>query len=211
MYEITIECESSLISHFTWNEDKELTFYFRKYYTDKITYKDVLYQMVEELQLAPSVGKFYLQYIKPYFKQKTNNAMADVLTNVRGEGWNKINKASSEVRYLDASISVGKGLINKDWLRTLENGDIMLDLKIRLMPDGTVDKYGNLAMISQKVPKFITDAEKDLPNEQKSRGNILGNACEFEPKPKVTSGAGSTDGTYGASKADQAWKDDLPF
>jgi hypothetical protein len=71
------------------------------------------------------------------------------------------------------SVRIDVTKIKKDWMYKGEKGtylDVML-----FMRDGE-DDYGNNGMAVQAVPKNIREAEKAVPNEQKTRGAILGNA-----------------------------------
>lgn len=115
------------------------------------------------------------------------------------------NQSSDEVRWIDISIDVRK--IEKKWIFAGEKGDY-LHLSMRMQPDGEVDAYGNLGMITQKVPKEIYEKEVKLPKEKKTKGPILGNACEF-----VKAGHEEREGDPGAEvgKLGGVVADDLPF
>jgi hypothetical protein len=140
-----------------------------------------------------SLGKFYLRLIKPLFKLKTIS-MADKPKT--------INEASDDFRWIDISINVRN--IKKEWIFSGEKGD-WLHMSMRMQPDGQIDAYGNLGMITQKVPKKIYEQEIKLPKDKKTKGPILGNACEFAKK-EMEGAVGSEQGEMGGVPAD-----DLPF
>lgn len=180
-------------------ENEELTIFFvEKYFEKSLTYCNVEKKYFEAFCNAPSCGQFYLQIFKQFFKTKKTKNMADRPKTV--------NQASDEVRFIDFSIDVS--LINKDWLvlgkkvneKTGKPG-LFLNGRLRMLPDGEVDKYGNLGMITQKVPSEIYKADKE------ARGSILGNAAEFEKKPFEQSSPGSVVGDAPSSDI----LDDLPF
>lgn len=197
------DTQSSLIREIEYDEDN-LLLYVRfqpKYYLDELCYKEVDFDYFIAFSEANSLGKFYLRLIKPNFKIKPS-IMADKPKT--------INQSSDQFRWIDISINVKK--INKKWIFAGEKGD-WLHLSMRMQPDGEVDSYGNLGMITQKVPKKIYEAEIKVPKDKKTRGNILGNACEFE-RQSVEGDPGEESGEMlGDMKESEADKvsDDLPF
>lgn len=196
MYKQLIE-DSALISALEYDADKkELTIYFKKYYTDKLTYEKVSHFIFEEFLNYSSKGKFYLHYIKKQFKQKN-----------MAEKPKTVNQSSPEKRFIDISIDVKK--INKDWLFEGEKGTY-LHMTLQMLPDGLIDGYGNLGMVTQKVPKKVWDDEKSLPVAEKSRGAILGNAAEFERKKASSEGAPGTEAGTMVSELTEPLED-LPF
>lgn len=195
--DISIE-RSSLISKLDyWPDQLMLVVYFRhqkpKYRTYGEVYPDHFYEMVK----TKSIGKFYLQFIKPNFKQINYTDMAKERPKTK-------NLASNERRYIKMKINVMN--INKDWLFPGEKGAYM-DATLVMLPDGEVDKYGNLGFIVQDVPTEIYEKEKNLPKPQRTKGEILGNGAELDwgsssPQP------GETSGTPGLQSD---ILDDLPF
>jgi len=191
--------DSSLLKRIIYDyPSEELTVQFKKYYTEEITYVDVPSILFEEMVLnrKNSYGKFYLQQIKLNFKQKTKQ-----MSTTQPEG---VNIASDKKRFIKVRLDVSK--INKDWLFEGKNG-VYLDCTLQMLPDGETDKFGNLGMITQDVPKDVYTKEKDLAKADKSQGAILGNGKEI-----LWSG-GSAEGAVGAElgKASQDALDDLPF
>jgi hypothetical protein len=184
--------QSSLISGITYYfETEELEVRFHKYYTDKLTYLLVNSDMVLAFNASQSLGKFYLTYIKPNFKQKNTNQM----TAPKG-----INKSSDKKRFIKMRINVLE--INKDWLFVGEKGTY-LDITLMLSPDGEVDKFENLGMVVQDVPQEVYKKDK------KAQGPILGNGKELQWEGSSESGVGGG-GTL-AANADNKVANDLPF
>lgn len=188
---ITTVTSSSLINEVCYDsETKELTVKFIKYYTDKITYYDVPILIYTDFISSDSIGKYYIKNIKPNFSQtKKPNVMADKPKTV--------NESSNEMRFIKMSIDTSK--IKKDWIHVGEKGRYM-NITLHLKPNGELDAYGNLGMITQDVPKSIYE------NDKKAVGPILGNGCEFERfKPEGTPGSET------GKLADKKAIDDLPF
>lgn len=189
------EKESSLIKYIKYNEDlKELEVGFYKYYTDKITYVNVEYKWFQEFSLANSKGRFYLNYIKKLFTQKTQK-MAD-----------KIIKCKINVRE-----------IIKEWIFSGEKGDY-LNFTILYNEKQTVKEFNGRnvyqnGMIVQDVPSKIykEEAEKRIPADKLTKGPILGNCVEFK------SGGGSIESAPGVESGVMRGEqntpvdDDLPF
>lgn len=190
---IVEDVESSLIKTIEYDADKrELTVWFRKYYTEYLTYTDVPFNYFEEFTCptGSSHGRFYLEMVKPRFKLKHTH-MADK----KSLG---VNKHSDKKRFIKMRLNVLE--INKEWLFVGESGTYC-DITLALLPDGTVDKYGNLGMVTQDVPSEVYKADKE------TQGNILGNGFEFAPrKPE---GSVTTKLELNNKKDDFA--DDLPF
>lgn len=189
------DIDSSLIKDLEYNEKTlELKVTFRKYYAKELIYLNVPFIYFEEFSCptGKSHGKFYLEMIKPKFKLKNTYIMADK----KDLG---VNKSSGEKRFIKMRLSVDK--INKDWLYVGEQG-IYADVTLALLPDGTIDKYGHLGMVTQDVPSEVYKKDKE------QKGVILGNGFEFKrsgaensPSSKLTMSPGVDDGM----------KDDLPF
>lgn len=199
------EKRSSLISKIEYDEDEKLlSVYFRKYYRPSSTHAGVFKNHFEEFAKQPSIGKYYLNYIKPNFTQIQNNkTMAD-----KKRPKTK-NLASNSKRYLKISIDVRK--INKEWLFEGKDTSTYLNVTLHMLPDGTLDKYGNLGMITQDVPKEIYEAaEKEQKGMGKEiKGNILGNAAELDWSEYSGAQPGVENGIVG-HYSDEA-VDDLPF
>lgn len=189
---------SSLIKNVSYNFDScELTVFFKSnYYSKEITYIDVPHSYFEELINSKSFGKFYLQMIKPIFKQKNLKTMSEEKKQPK-----RINKASEKKRFIKIDISVHKDKINKDWLFVTEKGDVRLKMTLHMLPDGETDQYGRLGMITQDVPAELAKQNKEL------RGAILGNAEELQWE-----GQGEATPLSSKSDAEKALvDDDLPF
>lgn len=185
---------SSLISEVYYDDESlELTLVFRKYYVSHETYLNVHHSVFNTFSEQKSLGKFYLNYIKLNHKLKT-----EVMSRPK-----TINKASDEKRYIKMSLNVRE--INKAWIEAGEKGDY-LNITLSMLPDGDTDKYGNLGMITQDVPKSVREKEKSFPKEKKTKGNILGNGCEFPPF--VPEG---TPGEETGKLITEKEMDDLPF
>ena len=72
--------------------------------------------------------------------------------------------------YIKIKIDVSK--IKKDWLIPGVKG-VYAELTLQMLPDGEVDGYENLGMITQDVPKKVYMEDKTV------KGPILGNAAEL--------------------------------
>lgn len=162
---------SSLIEKLVYIvEDMQMDIQLRYKYK-LLKYAPVERHFFEELCKADSIGKMYLQFIKPNFKQVNSTEMSD--KKIKG-----VNIASNKTRFIKMSINVKE--INKAWLVPGEKGDYLC-ITLALRPDGEVDKYTNLGMVTQDVPKSVYEKEKSLPKAEKTKGNILGNGFEFPP------------------------------
>lgn len=195
------EINSSLIREIEYDEDtEELTVRFRKYYTDELTYIGVPFKYFMQFSEEKSMGKFYLRMIKPNFKQKTDT-MSD---SKKPKG---INRASDEKRFIKLSIDVTA--IEKQWLFQGETGKVYLNATLAMLPDGEVDKYENLGMITQDVPKAIFEKEvkAKVPPEKRTKGKILGNGAEWERKAVSEGRPGQETEKMGVDDIN----DDLPF
>lgn len=168
------EDQSSLISYIEY-DDKSLLLKigFRKYYIDFLTYVNFPENYFNELCVTKSLGRFYLQLIKPNFKIKKENNMADKIIKC------KINVTD----------------INKEWLFQGEKG---VYLNFTVLFNEEQDDYGNNGMIVQDVPTKIykKEIEEKVPVKERQRGVILGNSRVFananntseESKPGVEYG-----------------------
>lgn len=171
------------------------------YHLKQVLHEGVHPNHFDELINAVSIGKLYLGFIKPNFKQINYNTMGDA-----SKRPNTKNSASNEVRWIDLSIDVNK--INKDWIIAGKNGNY-LAMKLRMLPDGEMDKFGNLGMIVQAVPTEIyKKAEAEKKGSGKDiKGEILGNAAELDWGNSNTEGTpGAIQGTVGGVP-----EEELPF
>jgi len=185
------EQKSSLIKRIEYcEENKILTIYFRKYYTNMLCYENVELNHFQEFYRQKSVGKYYLHYIKPNFSQLKTSKMADKPKTK--------NEASDKKRFIKISIDTTK--INKDFIHVGEKGNY-LNVTLMMLPDGELDKFGNLGMVVQDVPKAVYEKNKD------AKGEILGNGCEFAWEARSEGTPGSETGKLN----DGSINDDLPF
>lgn len=190
------DIQSSLIKSIEYDEENcEITFFFvEKYFETELTYIDFTYIYFEELINSKSIGKFYLHFITHNFKLKT---MAD-----NKKAPTTKNQSSNKKRWITMRINVDE--INKDWIFPGEKGNY-LDITLGLLPDGEVDKYGSLGMVTQKVPPSVYKEDK------KAQGSILGNGYEYD----WAAGGGGTyenrPDTELKGKLSQEEIDDLPF
>lgn len=200
------EQKSSLISKLEYDALKcQITVFFRNYFVEKFTYEGVAAEIFEEFINQESPGKFYLHFIKPNFKQVKFYKMSDEKKKLPTK-----NIASDKKRWIDISIDVRK--IKKEWLQDHPSGTF-LNMKMQLLPDGTVDKYGNLAMITQTVPqKLYKDAEaKEKGSGKNIESPILGNAAEIDWDSFKGGGGAVQPGSDGSPYNSDAPVDDLPF
>lgn len=162
---------SSLIHRIEYNEDTLLLYVYVNYSKNPFVYEGVHRNHFLEFTQQKSIGRYYLNYIKPNFLQVKTNFMA--------ERPKTKNKASAEVRWIDMSINVRE--IKKEWITPGEKGDY-LNFKLRMLPDGETDKYGNLGMLVQSVPsQLYKEAEAKQKGSGKDiKGVILGNAAELD-------------------------------
>lgn len=192
-----METESSLVQEIYYDDETlELTVHFHKYYVPYNIHLNVPLHTFQSFGEVKSIGRFYLEFVKPKYKLKTE-IMSD---KKRPE---TVNQCSDQKRFIKISINVRK--INRNWIVPGETGDY-LNITLQMLPNGDLDRFGNLGMITQDVPQVIVKQEKDLPKEQRSNGEILGNGAEFaRKKPEGTPGAESDE----LISADAI--DDLPF
>jgi len=184
----TFTTNSSLIRKIEYFPDFEFcTVYFHKYFTDKLHYRLTIEELADFIS-AKSVGKHYLQTIK-------TKKMADEKQKPKG-----VNKASTEKRFIKMRLDVTK--INKAWLLAGQKGTYM-DLTLHMLPDGEVDGYENLGMITQDVPKDVYKVDK------KAKGPILGNGKEI-----TWDNSAAAEGSVGEALSPVSSNDvddDLPF
>jgi len=208
------DIESSLIKCIEYDPDsRELRIGFRKYFVDEFVYVDVPFNYFEEFAnpTGKSHGQFYLQMIKPKFKIKqkpTNMANSEAPAKKRPVTVNY--EQGTQKRYIRMSIDVTK--INKALLVQSDKGNVYLQVTLQMLPEGKMDKYNNLGMITQDVPNEIFQKEKHLPVAQRTQGVILGNGAEFERK--VPDGTpGDVQGTLLSPDNEEVKDvlDDLPF
>jgi len=189
--------ESSLINNIFWNENtEELTIVFHSYYVDFQTFKSVSYDVFEEFINSESKGKFYLQYIKKNFLIKKSGSATQLNMANKPKG---INKASDKKRFIKLKINVTK--FKKEWFIVGQKG-VYAELTLQMLPDGQVDGYENLGMITQDVTKEVYQADKTV------KGPILGNAAELEWN---TGTSESSIIPQGNSAMSEDPLDDLPF
>lgn len=137
-------------------------------------FADVPMEVFVEFTHSKSFGSFYHSNIKNKYKMAKKSAppVVDEPAQEKRKP-KKINRASDEYRYIEFDIDLDK--INKQWLVVGEKSKHrFLKCKLRMEPDGEVDKYGNLGFISQTVPNDVYKKDKTV------KGEILGNACELE-------------------------------
>ena len=131
-------------------------------------YAQVPLETFIEFSTCNSFGSFYNSNIKQKFP-----TMANEKSNSSNQP-TRINKAGNHKRYIRMSLDVKK--INKDWLYVAESGAVYLKATLVMLPDGTIDQYGQLGFVAQEVPKEV------YQNDKKAKGEILGNAEEIEWK-----------------------------
>lgn len=181
--------DSSLISSIEYDEiNQNLTFHFKKYYVDQLTYSNIPLNVFDEMCATKSIGKFYLHFIKQNFT-------------IMAQAPKGINKSSKDKRFITMRINVKA--IQKDWIYSGEKGDY-LDIVLMLLPDGEVDDYGALGMVVQKVPKDVYTKDK------KVKGNILGNGYEYDWNDRDEESNPNTE-LKKASEVKEDFLDDLPF
>lgn len=182
---------SSLVTEVFWDsETRDLTVVFKGYFVEYLVYENVPSMYIEAFSKTQSAGKFYLQLIKPKFKlkkqkmtTKTKTASKDAEAKPRPE---TTNKSSDSKRYIEMSIDLDE--VIKDWIfigeKEKKNGrkGKYLHITLALLPDGQLDGYGNLGMVTQKVPKEVYIENKE------TRGPILGNGSEFKRKSSEPEG-----------------------
>lgn len=182
--------KSSFIKEVYYDDEKlELTVVFTPK-LDPVVHTGVPLHMFTPFGEVSSVGKYYLEFIKPKY-----TIMADKLKTM--------NQCSDKDRYIQLVIDVNK--VNNKWFFVGEKGTY-LHMTLIMKPNGEIDKYGNLGMITQRVPSEIVKKEKDLPKDKKSRGEILGNASELVPKDYE-----GTPGVESGKLIKEEQMDDLPF
>lgn len=130
-------------------------------------YEKVPLEVFVEFSTTNSFGSFYNSEIKNKYKH------LEMAKNGSSNQPERINKAGNHKRFIRMSLDVTK--INKDWLYvSKDTGAVYLKATLCMLPDGEVDKYGQLGFIAQEVPREIAKEDK------KVRGEILGNAEELE-------------------------------
>lgn len=198
------KARSSLIEKIEYDDNDKVLVVKLRYDKNPKYYKSVEYSFFEDMCQAESIGKYYLRYIKPNFQTFKNYQMADEKKKLPTK-----NEASTKYRFIDMSINVRE--ILKQWIHSGEKGDY-LNMVLHMRPDGEVDAYGNLGMITQKVPKSVYDAaEKENKGSGKDiKGPILGNAAEIDWDKLKGGGGGFTPGSdYGTLGTSE--EDKLPF
>lgn len=152
---------------------------------DTYVYRDVRLRYFEMFSEVDSPGKYFLTIIKNKLKMAKTQAKAAPLPEPKKTKLDYgCNQSSDRKRYIKQRIKVSD--INKEWLFLAEDGHTLYaDITLALLPDGTVDRYGNLGMITQDVPKSVSDAEKGFEKKDRTLGPILGNGFEFKPSDYV--------------------------
>lgn len=184
---------SSLIERLEYDESTLIV--YLRYSNVGHVYKNVGWETFEEMCNSVSMGKYYNEFFK-HLKYTIMSEKKRPQTK---------NQASDQKRFIKMSINVQK--INREWIVRGEKGDY-LNLTLQMLPDGQLDKFGNLGMITQDVPKDIYDAaEAERKGSGKDiKGEILGNGAEFDWGSKE--GAPSAQFNIGNMTAPL---DDLPF
>lgn len=202
------DINSSLIKSIEYDADnEEITLFFvDTYFIDKETYVDFSYRFFEEMLDDKSFGKFYLHFIKHNFKIK-KMAKAQTKAPVQEELPAKQrpksrNESSTSKRFIKMRLNLNK--LQKDLFTEGETGTF-IDITLQLMPDGTVDKYGSLGMVTQDVPKAIYMENK------KRQGPILGNGYELDWDGYGTDAYKEKVPGNDLKQASQEAIDDLPF
>jgi hypothetical protein len=136
-------------------------------------YDKVPLEVFLDFSASNSFGSYYNANIKNKYKHLNLTKMAEK----NGNKPNKINKAGDHKRFIKMSIDVTK--LNKDWFYVSRDEDgnvkaVYAKITLCMLPDGTVDKFGQLGFIVQEVPADIAKENKDL------KGPILGNGEELE-------------------------------
>lgn len=187
---------SSLIKYLKYDGDILEVGFHSSYFVDYLTYDGVTHFFFEEMCKAESIGKFYLKYIKPNFNQ--------ILKTIKmAETPKGINIASDKKRFLKMRIDVKK--LNKDFFFIGKDGAVYADITLMMLPDGETDKYENLGMIVQDVPKAVYEKDKTI------KGEILGNAKELLWEDRGGEGNVGGGGTIASQSNNPAAFDDLPF
>jgi len=191
--------DSKLIKRIIYDyPSEELTVhFFPSYFTQEIIYVEVPSILFEEMVLnrSNSYGKFYLKQIKPFFKQKNYKLMSDEKKMPNG-----VNIASDKKRFIRGRINLS--MIEKDLLTQGKTG-VFLDFTLQMLPNGEVDRYENLGMLTQDVPTEVYKKDKDR------KGKILGNMRE-NVWDKSSGGTETVPGTQLDIASPEA-VDDLPF
>ena len=181
------DIDSSLISKIYWDERNILQIQLKQ--GQILAYEGVDEKVFIRFAASDSYGSFYNKYIKQKFKK-----MSD--TN-KPKG---INIAKKDKRFIKMRLNLT--LIKKEWLFRGEKG-LYADVTLHMLPDGIVDAYGNLGMITQDVPSEIYKTDKN------AKGAIIGNGQEVVWQSANSEGApGSKAGTLAK---DEDFEDDLPF
>lgn len=159
------------------------------------SFANVPMEVFMEFSLSNSYGSFYHSNIKNNYKMAKTQKQEEAPVQQKRLP-KKINKSSDEYRWIELDIDIDK--IDRKFLVVgAKSGHRYLKCKLRMEPDGDVDKYGNLGFISQTVPTEVYKKDKTI------KGEILGNACEIQWD------APQEEETRSATKDDLA--DDLPF
>jgi hypothetical protein len=138
----------------------------------KSVYINVPTKTFFEFSVADSIGSFYHSNIKNNFMGKTKVEKQQETPVVEKRKPKKINKASNDYRWIDIDVDLDK-LNPKFLVIGQKTGHRFLKMRLRMEPDGDVDKFGNLGFVAQVVPTDMYKKDKSL------KGEILGNACEL--------------------------------
>ena len=101
-------------------------------------------------------------------------------------------------------ISIDVTKIKKEWL---------VDGKYlnMVMIETPGNQYGNRTMVVQDLPKSIWEPEKDLPNDKKTKGPILGNTKVFGSPQQNTGTPPPQSQPSQMTPPPEGEGDDLPF
>lgn len=195
------EKRSSLVRKVEYDEHSKILAVFVRYAEHPYIYEEVEKNHFLEFTKVGSIGKYFLNFIKPNFKLKKQNFMADVKKRPPTK-----NLASDQKRFIKMSLNVRE--IYKQWIQSGEKGDY-LGITLHLLPDGTVDQYGQLGMVTQDVPTSVYKAaeEEKKGNGKLLQGPILGNGIEFDWNRNTEGQPGTETGAFLTEEA----MNDLPF
>lgn len=172
------EEDSSFVNMICYDEEDNSLFVDLKGIGER-HFKDVPNTVFINFMTSPSIGAYYNNHIKQKFKfmstsKKQTQQPQQQEPVVEKNKPKKINRSDPEnFRWINGDINLSK--IDKSWLRKgKDSGDLYLDFSMRMQPEGQVDQFGKLAMITQTVPSDIFRADKT------ARGAIIGNAEQLE-------------------------------
>lgn len=194
--------KSSLLRKLEYDEIRGYLSVYVKYSDNPFVYENVPFSIFEEFTKTESLGKFYIEFIKPNFKQVKRNFMSE-----ERKGPPTKNEASNKTRRIDFDIDVRK--LVKEWIFAGKKGDY-LKCQLVMKPDGEMDDYGQLGFVTQPVPRELyLAAEKEKKGSGKLISSpILGNAREYD-WDNYGNSKESIEDISGATLGEPV--DDLPF